>query len=141
MTIDCQKTASPVEFNMIVNGREEILNLTVIRSRVADTIGGYHRQMKSARNANGSLVAPLFLALLMPLKFDIDVLAAKDSRQLLDGFAASRFAAAREGRCQWSLVTPGKADQAWSVLLEVIEVRCSIALRDFSHLEFCDELT
>ena len=110
--VEREQAAGLVEFDVMTDGGEQIQNLAIVRSRVAHAIGGDHRQLQRARNANGGLVAPFLFALLVALQFDIDILAAEDSRQLFDRLAARRFAAARQRRSQRAFIAAGQADQA-----------------------------
>ena len=117
-----------------------VLYLAVVMSGIADAIGGDHWQVESPRDADGGLVAPLFLALLVALQFDINISVTEDARELLDCLAARCFAAARERRSQRSLVTSGQADQARGILTQIVEGCRAIAFCGFAHFELRDEL-
>src|SRR5215472_3931701 len=77
----------------------------------------------------------------MALQFDVDVLTAKDARQLLNCLSACGFTAARKSRGQRAFVTSRQADQAGGVLAQLVEGRCTITFRSFAHFELCNELT
>src|ERR1700735_1566323 len=140
LTIQSQQSASLIELNVMPNRRKEIQNLAVVWCGMADSVRGEHWQPKRLRDANGGLIAPLLFAFPVTLQLDIDILAAKGAYQLFDGLAAGFFSTAHEGGGQRTLVPSGEADQAGSVLLQVIEGRGTFHLRRLTHLELCDEL-
>jgi hypothetical protein len=93
VTIHCKQPSSMVEVSIVAYCREEVQNLSVIGSRMTDAIGRENRQLQGARNPNGCLITPLFLALMVSLHFNVDIVSTKDSDQLLYGFTANFFAA------------------------------------------------
>ena len=70
-----------VELGVVADGGEEVEDLAVVCGGVADAVGGEHRQLQRTCDAKRRLVAPLFLALAVPLQFDVDILAAEDARR------------------------------------------------------------
>ena len=112
LAVHGQQAACLVQLDMVADGGKEVLNLALIRRRITNAVGGNHRQTERTCNADRSLVAPLFLALLVALQFDINVLVTEDAYELFDCFAAGCFTAARERRGQRPFVASGQADQA-----------------------------
>ena len=60
--------------------------------------------------------------------------------KLFDRLAACRFAAAHKRRGQRALIASGQADQAASILAQIIERCRALAFCRFAHLELRDEL-
>ena len=72
-------------------------------------------------DADRSLIAPFFLAFLMALQFDIDILAAEDAHQSFDCFASGFFSATHQRSGQRPLISACQTHQAGCVLLQIIE--------------------
>jgi len=94
LTVRSQKAACLIEFDMIANGREKIEYLALIRCGVPDPIGGDDRQIEGSRDAEGSLVAPLFLAVLVALQFDVYTSTTEDAGEFFYCLPARGFASA-----------------------------------------------
>ena len=109
---------------------KEVQNFAVICSRITDTIGREHRQLQRMSDADRCLIAPLLFALVVALHLDVDIFAAEDSHQPLDGFAACLFSAIRERRSQWAFIATGETDQPGCILLQIIP--CGRALGFFT---------
>jgi hypothetical protein len=97
------------------------LYLAVVMSGIADAIRGDHREIEGARDTDGSLVTPFFLALLVALQFDIDVPVTEDPRQPFDDLPACGLASAHKRRSQRPLVASRKTNQAGSILAQIVE--------------------
>ncbi len=124
----------------MADGGKEVLNLAVICGRVADAIGGDHRQIQGTRDADRRLISPLFFALLMALQFDIDILAAEDARQLFDRLASGFFAAAHQAPQPMALRRL-LSDRPGRMRIARDHRRLPrLALCGFPHLELRDEL-
>ena len=102
----------------MADGRKEILNLAVVFGRIANAVCRDQRKIQGTCDADSGLIPPFLFALPMALQFDVDVFAAEDARQLFNGLAARRFAAARKRRGQWALIASREADQTGGVLLQ-----------------------
>jgi hypothetical protein len=87
-----------VELGMVTDRREEVQNLAVIGSCVANAIGSNYRKPRGPGNANCLLISPFLLAFIMALHFDIHVVMAKDPDQPLDNLPACFFASCSERR-------------------------------------------
>ena len=107
---------------------------------VANAVGGDERQLERARNADRGLIPPLLFALAMSLQFDVNIIAAKNARELLNHIAPCIFSAAHQRCCERALVATGQADEACCVLLKIVAVRGAILLGCFAHLELRNEL-
>ncbi len=62
---------------MVAYRGKYIENFPVIGRGVTNTVGSQQRQAQVLGNADGSLVAPFFLALTMTLNFDINILPVR----------------------------------------------------------------
>src|SRR6185369_13892575 len=63
---------------MIPNAREDIENFPLMGRSIANAIRREDRQGKRFRKRDGLLIDRFFFAVVMSLKFDVDVLAAED---------------------------------------------------------------
>jgi len=110
VTVEGEQPTCLIEFDMMADSGEQILNLAVVVCGVADAVGSNERQAERVCDTNCRLIAPLLLALMVPLQLDENVLLSEDADELFDGRAACRFAAACERRGQGTLVSAGQAD-------------------------------
>ena len=86
------------------------------------------------------LVAALFVALLVALKFDVEIAAAVDCGEPLGDLARSCSAAVCQRRGQRAFVAAGEADQSGGELFKIFERSRALGLGVLAHLEARDEL-
>ena len=139
--VDSEQTACLVEFDMMADGCEQILNLAVILGCIANAIGCDHRQAQGTRNADGCLIPPFFFALPVALQFDVNILVSEDARQLFDqsrGPLLRRHAASAAASGPSS--PPVRQTRPEAYWLRSSNVRRTLALGCFAHLELRNEL-
>ncbi len=141
MVIDGEQAASLFQVSMVAYRSKYIENFSVIRGGITNTVGSQQRQAQALGDADGGLVAPFFLALVMALNFYIDILSSEDSNQLFSYFYCCRFSAMHQGRRHWSFIAAGQANQPGRILFQVIERSCALALGGLAQLEAGNQLT
>ena len=107
-----EETSGSGKRAMMANAREDIEDFARWRLRMRDAIGRKQGQMQFARNFNRGLIARFLFTAEMPLQFDIDVVAAKNSAELLDAFHSARDSSMGKRMRQRPLFTARKADKA-----------------------------
>ena len=125
---------------MIAYCGKEVQNLAVVRGGVAHSIGRQDWELQRARNPNRSLIAPLLLAFLMSLQFDVDIARAEDANQLFDRLTACLLAAAHQRSSKWAFIAARQADQTGAYCCRSSKCGCAFLLRGLAHLELRDEL-
>ena len=112
---------------MISNGGEDIAEFTLLRRRIADTIGRQQRKFERAGNFDGSAVARFLLAMKMALQFHIDVALAENAGQAFHRAPRFFHAALSQRGSERTVIAPGQADQPGSMLLQFIFVDSAFA--------------
>src|SRR5919197_1195224 len=74
---------------MMAQGGEDVAKLALLCGGVAHPIGREQRKLKRTGDFDGSPVASFFLAMEMPLQFDIDIFVTENPDQSLE--TVSRF--------------------------------------------------
>ena len=118
LTVKREQAAGMIEIGVVANRGKEIQDFAVICRGIANAVRREHRQAAAMRDTNRSLIAPLFLALMMALKLDVDIIRPEDADQPFDRLAASFFTAAHQSSSQRAFVATGQANQARGVLLQ-----------------------
>ena len=98
LIVDSKESARVVQLYAMPNCRKQVLNLTIIRSGVTNTVGGNDGQIQRSRNADGGLVPPLLLTLLMALQLDVDIGATEHTNELYHSPATRIFSPARDSQ-------------------------------------------
>ena len=70
--VDGQQAAGFLNFHFVADAGEDIERFAGMWSGVADAVGGDERQMMMTREIHESLVVRFFVAVVMPLQFDIE---------------------------------------------------------------------
>src|SRR5580692_4957374 len=96
--------------------------------------------MQRACDAQRRLVAAFFFALLMALDFDEDVVVAVEADELLNERAASGFTAIHNSCGERAFVAAGEADEAFSILRQIVVCGRAFRLGLLAHLKLRDEL-
>ena len=90
-----EQAPGPVERHVVADRRQDVVELLVLRARVAHAVGGEQRQAQPPREIHERLVAVLLLAQVMALELDVDA-PGKDRRELLELFPRRVEPAARQ---------------------------------------------
>ena len=91
-----QQAACLVERSVIANGRKHVEQFAVGFSRMADAVGGDHRQPQRRGQSEQRLVAALLVAAAVALQFEIEMRGAEDGLEPVDDFARGFAAALRQ---------------------------------------------
>jgi hypothetical protein len=119
---------------VVADAGEHVEQLALVGRGVADAVGGQQRQTQGARNAHGSLIAMLLVAVVVALQFDIHIARAEDVHQPLDLAQCLVIAAARQRRRQRAFVAAGQADQAFGKLRDIGQQRRALGLVRLAQL-------
>jgi hypothetical protein len=138
--VEGEETAGVVDVDVVADGGEEVEDFSVARFGVADAVGGYYGELKRAREMEGGLVAGFFVALVVALKFDVDVVGAVEADELFEEGAGGGFAAGGESGGERAFVAAGEADESFGILGEVVVGSCAFGLGFLAHFELRDEL-
>src|SRR6202789_208343 len=136
-----KKTSGVIEIRVVAYCREYVENLTLIGCGITNSIGRQDGQLQRLCNADRGLIAPLFLAFIVALNFDIDIVWAEGSSQPLYRLPACLLATACQSGGEWTFIATRQADQPRRVLLQVLPCGGALSLHRLPHLELRDELT
>jgi len=78
---------------MMAQAGEDIEDFALRGNGVRDAVGGEQGKMQIAREFDGNLVAALFFDGKVALEFDINIVAAEEFAELLEGFSRGIFSA------------------------------------------------
>ncbi len=105
---------------VISNGGEDIAEFTLLRRRIADTIGRQQREFERAGNFDGGAIARFLLAMKMALQFHVNIVVAKDAGQAFHRASCFFHAAMSQRGGQRSVIAAGQADQPGSMFLQFL---------------------
>jgi hypothetical protein len=106
-----QQSACAIERGAIADGCEYIQKLTIRFVCVTHPVGGHNWQSARRRKAQQRLVATLFFALLMALKFDVDIGLAVDACQAVEALPCIILAIILQRGSQRSFISASQANE------------------------------
>ena len=110
--VEGEEAAGVVEVDVVADGGEEVEDFAVAGLGVADAVGGDYGELHGAGERERGLVAGFFVALVVALEFDVDVVGAVEAGELFEEGAACGFAAGGEGGGERAFIAAGEADEA-----------------------------
>ncbi len=104
----------------MADGGEGVEDLALFGPRIAHAVGRDDGQAERARDLDRCLVARFFFAQKMALQLDVNILAAEDRDQALDGAARFFHPALGQRGGQRTVVASGQADEAGGIFAQIV---------------------
>src|ERR1700679_2200710 len=99
-----KKPSGVVEIRVVAYCRENVEDLALIGRGITNSIGRQDGQLQGLCNADRCLIAPFFLAFIVALNFDIDIVWAEGSYQPLYRLPACLLATACQSGGEWTFI-------------------------------------
>ena len=128
LAIDAEEPAGVVDVAPFADAREDVVQLLVLGTRIADAVRGDERQTKTPREIDEGDVAMLFVAPVMPLQLDMRA-SAEDAADLVQQRFGFDDAALRQRMRERPFIAAGDAVQSGRVLRDEIPREPRFALR------------